>query len=343
MKSSVVVRSLLSLILLPSITVGCGGTSPTASVSQPPPVTQPPLPSSPPPLPSHWEATDLPPITGAGAAQANALNNSNHVVGYSVENGEAHATLWENGIAQDLGANTFANAINDSDEIAGYRLDDSFFAHAHLWPEDIDLGAIAGFDSSVATGINASGLVVGVAFNQSDPNHQTAFTWTMVDGMKALSSCASAEAVNKSGQISGSAANLDAAICGGQDFGMQGTAVAINNLGQTAGFEGSNAFLFANTNLGPTLATGINDNGWVIGAQIVPAGNSRVQRLVVSHVARLNPRVTGTSQPWIWSQSTGIVNLPFLVEANSINQSGAIAGAWVTSDNSTHAALLTAK
>jgi hypothetical protein len=147
------VRSLLSLILLPSITVACGGgmasraaspppvagspaptpppppTPPPAPPPTPPPPTPPPPVPPPPPIPSSWQATDLSPITGAGASQANALNNLGHVVGYSVENGVAHATLWESSMALDLGLNTFANGINDSDQIVGYRLDDHLMAH----------------------------------------------------------------------------------------------------------------------------------------------------------------------------------------------------------------------
>lgn len=210
-----IARSLLSIVLLPSITVACGGglaktaapppvvvtpappspaaptcdppntivngvcTAPAPPPPTPPPPTPPPPtppptpPPSVPPLPTNWTATDLPPITGAGSAQANALNNLGHVVGYSVDSGIAHATLWESGMAIDLGPNSFANGIKDSDEIVGYRLDDPFLAHAHLWPEDIDLGSLVGFDSSVATGINSSGLVVGTACSSADPNVQT--------------------------------------------------------------------------------------------------------------------------------------------------------------------------
>lgn len=343
MKSSVVLRSLLSLILLPSITVGCGGGSPTASVSQPTPVTQPPppTPSSPPPLPSHWEATALPPITGAGAAQANALNNFGHVVGYSVENGAAHATLWEDGMAQDLGENTFANAINDSDQIVGYKLDDSFLAHAHLWPDDIDLGSIAGFDSSVATGINSSGLVVGVAFTQSNPNHQTAFSWSKSSGMQIVSGCASAEAINDAGEIAGISTSLNATICGKPDFNMPGAAVAINTAGATAGFSGpqssTEAFVFPGTDLGPTLATGINDSEWVVGYKLTATGSVRTKSRTAI------PRVTGNAQPWIWSKESGQVALPGITTPSAINKSGQIVGAVILGDQSTHGVLLTGK
>jgi len=54
--------------------------------------------------------TDLPRIAGAYATQANALNNSAHIVGYSVSNGSALATLCRDGSAVHIGgADTFAN------------------------------------------------------------------------------------------------------------------------------------------------------------------------------------------------------------------------------------------
>lgn len=335
-----IARSLLSLILLPSITVACGGGMGSPALSAPAPVSPTPDPT-PPSLPKTWQATDLPPIAGADESQASALNNLGHVVGYSVEGVTAHATLWENGMALDLGANTFANGINDLDQIVGYRVDDSGIPHAHLWPDDIDLGTLSGFDSSVATGINSSGLVVGIAFSSANPNLQNAFTWSPSTQMVAIPGCASAEAVNDSGQVSGIATNLDAAICGVQDFGMSGAAVAINNQGKSVGFSGPDAWLFPTTNIGPTLATGINDNGWVVGYSVGASGGARV-RFPVSRVARLHSQVAGVPQPWIWTQQSGIVMLPSLVTANAINKSGQIVGDSVAPDGSTHGALLTA-
>jgi uncharacterized membrane protein len=246
-------------------------------------------------------------------------------------------------MAIDLGANTFANGINDSDQIVGYRLDDSFHGHAHLWPDDIDLGAISGYDSSVATGINSSGEVVGIAFSSADPNVQTAFKWSLSTGMEAIPGCASAEAINDSGQVAGIAVNLDAAICGVTDFGQQGAAAALNNLGQAVGFAGANAWLFPDVNLGPTLATGINDFGWVCGYSISAAGGvAHVMQIAFeTHVARLTPRVIGTSHPWIWSKDSGIVMLSGIIAASAMNQSGQIVGAAIAPDGSTHGALLT--
>jgi probable HAF family extracellular repeat protein len=314
----------------------------TSPPPPPPPTPTPPPPAPPPPtppsLPQSWTATDLPPVQGAGASQANALNNLGNVVGYFVENGVAHATLWEDGTTIDLGSNSFANDINEFGQIVGYYLSDSGIAHAFTWPNQVDLGTLPGFDSSIAPGVNNSGIIVGVSFSSADPNQQGAFSWTIAGGMQPVAGCASAEAINDSGQIVGIALDLDAAICGGQDFAQTGAAVAINTSGQTVGHAANDAWLFPNTNLGPTLATGINDNGWVVGYQVTPQGAAQK---VQSHIARLRPRVVGTSQPWIWTEQTGIVMLPSLVTANAINKPGQIVGDYVAADGSTHGMLLT--
>src|SRR5882724_4280116 len=83
--------------------------------------------------------------------------------------------------------------------------------------------------------------------------------------------------------------------------------------------------------------------GWVCGDSVTPiGGGSHVMRLpLITHVARLNPHVVGTSQPWIWSQASGLVLLPNLTTANAMNQSGQIVGAVIESDGSTHGGLLT--
>ncbi|SRR5712691_563532 len=84
--------------------------------------------------------------------------------------GIARATLWHDGIADDLGAGV-ANAINSSDQVVGYIQPNfqqgDFTPHASLWDHGIltDLGTLPGFDSTDATGINDSGEVVGDAFS----------------------------------------------------------------------------------------------------------------------------------------------------------------------------------
>ena len=77
--------------------------------------------------------------------------------------------------------------------------------------------------------------------------------------MQVVPGCLNAEGINDTGQIVGIGENFDAVICGGQDMGMMGTAVAINNPGTTVGFAGASpdAWVFPSTDLGASsVATG---------------------------------------------------------------------------------------
>jgi hypothetical protein len=122
-----------------------------------------------------------------------------------------------------------------------------------------DLGSLAGYDSSIATGINNSGTVVGVAYNSADTSQQVGFQWTQATGMRTVPGCQSASDINDRGQIVGIALDFDAAICGGQDFGIVGNAGAINNSGQAVGYSNDHAYVFPSTDLGPqSTATGVN-------------------------------------------------------------------------------------
>ncbi len=201
------------VIVLLAILCGCGG----GSVANEQPAAPPPT-VTPPPLPQHYQATDLPPISGSNAAQANGVNSAGHAVGYSVLNSVPYGTLWKDGTVIDLGPNTLADAINDSDQIVGYRKDPQGLTHAYLWPDMADLGSIAGYDSSIATGINNSGTVVGVAYNLAAAARHLAvpfnprlfgvahpFVWSQPTGIIMLSGAVTVSGINQKGQISGAA------------------------------------------------------------------------------------------------------------------------------------------
>ena len=316
------------VIVLLVILCGCGGGSNQQPAVPPPTVT-------PPPLPQHYQATDLPPISGSTAAQANGVNSAGHAVGYSLLNSVPHGTLWKDGTVIELGPNTLANAINDSDQIVGYRKDAQGLTHAYLWPDMADLGSLAGYDSSIATGINKSGTVVGVAYNSANASQQEAFQWTQATGIQAVPGCQSALGINDKGQIVGIGTNFDAVICGGQDMGIAGAAVAINNLGQAVGYSNDHAYVFPSTDLGPqSLATGINDYGWVVGEQFTQPGTPAARDVA------LNPRLAGISHPFVWSQKSGIIMLSGAATVSGINQKGQISGATVVGEQ-IHGVLLT--
>lgn len=340
---------------------GAGGTfQATTRVTVDPP--SPPPPSAPPSVPTHWMATDLPPLPGMVSAQAEAINSNGDIVGYSVDVLQIpHATLWKNGQVIELSANSVALAMNDSDKIVGYRLDTDGLPHAHSWPDDIDiLGSelFEGHDSSLATGINNSGAIVGYAYDLQHEDSEAAFVLTET-GLQNLTSdstpsnddCYEAHAINNSGHIAGFALDSNAAICGEEDFGMLGMATAINNLGQAVGVAENQSWLFpainipVNTTGFSSVATGINDNAWVVGCTCnLPVRRSKSggpRSHLVHQVIKLNPRDMATSQAWIWSEDAGVAQtLPFLSNATGINNAGQVVGAGIINGN-VHGMLVT--
>ena len=69
---------------------------------------------------------------------------------------------------------------------------------------------------------------------------------------------------------------------------------------------------------------GVNDYGWVVGEQFTQSVSTSARHLV-QNVA-LNPRLSGISHPFVWSQQTGIVMLGGAVTISGINQKGQIVG-----------------
>lgn len=185
--------------------------------------------------PVVWElgrnqARELPLIAADSSGAATALNDRGQVVGISGACDQAqgrrtaaHAVLWENGRATDIGNlgtelwNT-PMAINQRGDIAGFagtQSDDldGNFTHAFLKTRESsiqDLGVLAGDVSSTATGINEHRQVVGYS-NDADGNFR-AFIWQN-GTMTALKDLAPdyagdlvlAEDINDAGMITGRA------------------------------------------------------------------------------------------------------------------------------------------
>jgi probable HAF family extracellular repeat protein len=113
---------------------------------------------------SIYQETDLGPLGGT-ASVARAINDRGQVVGEStINSGENHAFIWENGRMRDLGlfpGDLFAAAsdINNRGQVVGAGAAD-FSPHALLWENGrvIDLGGTF----SQAFAINNRGQIVGV-------------------------------------------------------------------------------------------------------------------------------------------------------------------------------------
>jgi probable HAF family extracellular repeat protein len=110
-------------------------------------------------------------------SSAGHVNRNDQVVGGFVQNGSVHSFFWEKKKAVDLGflggSETFGFGLNDSGVVTGQSdisndIDPVFGIprfHAFTWLGGVmtDLGSIFGGNFSYASGINASGQIVGSA------------------------------------------------------------------------------------------------------------------------------------------------------------------------------------
>lgn len=140
---------------------------------------------------SHGVAQALPTIAGDNDGVAYAINDEGQAAGTTgdcasfnytslIYLNTAHAVLWQNGVATDLGnlggtANIFnyAHDINNSGEVVGGAdavVMGNETSHAFLWTAATkmqDLGVVGGDFYSVALGINNGGQIVGLSVNQN--------------------------------------------------------------------------------------------------------------------------------------------------------------------------------
>jgi uncharacterized membrane protein len=298
------------------------------------------VPPAPVSLPQSYVLTILPPVAGGTAAQAEAINTTGTVAGYSVVDFRGEATLWRDGLAIDLGEGVL-NAINDAGIAAGYV--NHGLPVATVWPGG-SLGTLPGYDSSIATGIDTDGTVVGVCFDLNNPDHQQGFLWTAAGGMQAIPPLQSALAISH-GKVAGIGLNFDAAVQD-TDLGFKGVAGAINSHGDVAGTTSGQvqAFMWDGrvTVLGTagtemSIATGINDSGIVVGQTgNAITGSIRLARraAVLSHDV-----FVGNTRAMAWTAADGIVDLNSkipngsgwtLAYATDINASGKIVGAAIS-------------
>jgi probable HAF family extracellular repeat protein len=107
-----------------------------------------------------------------GASGTCAVFNYNFLFNFQ----PAHALLWQNGIATDLGTlggvlNNVAEGINNRGEVVGGSdLSGDKTSRAFLWTPETrkmkDLGTVDGDYWSIAVGINDEGQIVGVSTNE---------------------------------------------------------------------------------------------------------------------------------------------------------------------------------
>jgi uncharacterized membrane protein len=219
----------------------------------------------------------------------------------------------------------------------GYLPQPDLTSHATLWDHGtiFDLLVVAGYDSSIATGISDSGEVVGVAFSSKDLTHQIGFRWTQQTGIQAIPGSATVSGINFNGDIAGTSLTLRATIFTATgttiDLGTLGdfsVAISINSAQHVAGYSP----LVPNGPVHPFFYNGssIKDLGTLRGGATSYATGINDQDLVIG-----NDSLNGNSRPWIWSATSGIVDLATLITdpaftlatANGIDATGEIVGA----------------
>ena len=131
----------------------------------------------------------LAPLPGDTVSAAVAINDRGEAVGGSAlcqlpnDANSAHAVLWVNGSATDLGSlggtiSNFAFDINNRHQVVGFsNLTGDTTTHAFLWQNGVmtDLGTLPGDVASFAFSVNDLGQVVGQSIDASGNLH--AFLW----------------------------------------------------------------------------------------------------------------------------------------------------------------------
>ena len=162
----------------------------------------------------RYAVTDLGTLgTDPFQTEAQAINNSGQVVGYS----GSQAFLYSNGVMRSLGTlpggqYSRASDINDAGQIAGsseVRTPDTAREHAFLYSNGVmtDLGLIPDKTDSSASRLNSSGQVVGTSYYYFGPSRvDTAFLYGngLMRSITDLGAFADAPAINDSGQVVGS-------------------------------------------------------------------------------------------------------------------------------------------
>jgi probable HAF family extracellular repeat protein len=252
----------------------------------------------------------LAPLPGDCCTSPSGINRQGLAVGTSnnASTGLYLAVLWTNGEPLDLGTipecnnNTWATAISASGEVAGYCYIPTG-SEAFLWTKATGmqgLGFLPGGAFSIGKAINRFGQVAGYA-GASDNSY--AFIWSKTTGMTSLGKLpgydsSSASAINDLGQVAGESACISCRLETHATLWSKAKGSMLD-LGVLPGAMES-------------TATAINNVGQVVGSSS-----------------------NGNPHAFVWSPSTGMLDLNNLIQANSgwaleianaINDQGQIVG-----------------
>jgi probable HAF family extracellular repeat protein len=286
-----------------------------------------------------FTVTDLGPVLPAG------LSDSGKVVGMAPAGARVRAFLWENGQLKDLGTlpgfqHSAALGINAAGQVTGLADEGQTGRperriHAFLWERGAmrDLGSLPGCAVSAGTALNDRGEVTGIALPSLDPDRagpSHVFLWRggrMRDLGTFGGTDAEARAINQGSQIAGSV-NHQAVLWEAGRLRRLGTlrgagesyAFSLNDRGQVVGYSG-HAFLWEDgkmRDLGTlggrlSLATHINDRGWVVGVSFDQRDEPRAFGWADGRMHDLN-RLISPDSGWV------------LLDARAINRHAQIIG-----------------
>jgi probable HAF family extracellular repeat protein len=289
-------------------------------------------------------------ITDLGGGQAFAINSLGDV---GVENNYNKSFVWGPGGSQltltplFAGWPTVPNGINSQGLVAGLSANGQGYA-AVLWTngKPLDLGMLSGGRACAGAGINASGEVAGYCYIYAGAE---AFVWTKATGMQGIGTLPGAtfsfaQAINRFGQVAGYSGTSDN-IGSGKDYAfIWSKTTGMTNLGKLPGYDGSAAY--AINDLGDAAGASFckpfscpahavlwsKTKGSMLDLGVPPGANSSFA-YSINNVGQ----VVGFSDvgAFVWSPSTGMLDLNSLIPANSgwvltgataINDAGQIVG-----------------
>jgi probable HAF family extracellular repeat protein len=266
----------------------------------------------------------LAPLTAGMATNPYGINSQGLAVGLSATGQGYSAVLWTNGEAQYLGMLPGGRAcsgtgINASEEVSGYCYIPTG-AEAFLWTKATGMqgiGFLPGAAFSFAQAINRFGQVAGYSGASNNLDKDYAFIWSKTTGMKNL----------------------------GKLPGYDGSAAyGINDLGQAVGASLCKPFSC------PAHATlWSKTKGSMLDLGVPPGANSSFA-FSINNVGQVVGVSSDIGHAFVWSPSTGMLDLNTLIPANSgwvlilataINDQGQIVGYGMHNCCVTEAFLLT--
>jgi probable HAF family extracellular repeat protein len=237
---------------------------------------------------------DLGSLAG-GTTQANALNNSDVVVGKSFKNGKFHAFSWSNGVMRDLGGNfnEEATTLNFWNDVAGVESVDGTLAATGVRYADGVAAPMARFLLNPPSGfanaprvvaMNDSRVVVGSTGPKGSTIAAISFNfgalWQRLAGVPGMESSTEPAAINYLGHVAGTAGQglphafisrdpaLPATDLGTLPGGSLSVASGINRYDRVVGLADRNATVTAMFHDGTTMVdlnTRLwNPTGWVL-------------------------------------------------------------------------------